>query len=94
MPKVKPLGESAKLKARWKEANASFDRQIAWLCVVSRMSGSEVAEHIGVARGTLARWRKDCSCMTIGAERKLIALFENYGIPYDRMLGEKKEAHT
>ena len=31
MPKVKPLGESAKLKARWDAANENFDRQIGRL---------------------------------------------------------------
>ena len=92
MPKVKPLGDSAKIKARWEAANASFDRQIGRLCGETRMTLTDVATMVGVTRQTLASWRKDCTHMTIGAERKLIALFEKHGIPYDRMLGEEKSA--
>lgn len=88
MPKMKPLGESARLRARWSAANENFDRQIGRLLGETRMSGTELAASIGVARQTLAGWRKDCSKMPIEAERKIITIFEKHGVPYDRTLGE------
>lgn len=88
MPRVKPLGDSAKAKARWSAANASFDRQIGRLAGEMKYTATELAEMIGVTRRTLSKWRKDCSTMTIGDERKIIMIFEKHGIPYDRMLGE------
>ena len=90
MPKVKPLGESAKLKARWDAANANFDRQIGRLEGEHRITTKKLAEMIGVSRQTLAKWRKDCSTMPIAAERRLIVIFDKYGLPYDRTLGEGK----
>lgn len=88
MPKVRPLGDGAKLKARWNAANASFDRQIGRLMGETRCSMTQLAEQIGVTRQSLAKWRKDCSTMTIASERKVITVFEKYGVPYDRTMGE------
>ena len=88
MPKIKPLGESARLRARWTAANENFDRQVGRLLGEARLTGTKLAEMIGVNRVTLANWRKDCSKMPIEAERKLITIFEKYGVPYDRTLGE------
>lgn len=88
MPKVRPLGESAKLKARWDAANASFNRQVGRLLGETGLSATELAALIGVHRVTIANWRKDCTHMTIGDERRLMKVFETYGVPYDRTLGE------
>ena len=88
MPKVKPLGESARLKARWDAANANFERQVGRLLGETGITRTELAEMLGVSRQTLGRWLKNCSTMPIGAERKLIGIFEKNGVPYDRTLGE------
>lgn len=88
MPKVRPLGESARLKARWDAANADFNRQVGRLLGETGMTQTELAGMIGVNRNTLAGWRRDCSTMSIAYERKLIGVFEKMKIPYDRTLGE------
>lgn len=88
MPRVKPLGDSAKRKARWDAANANFNRQVGRLLGETGMTGEELSSLIGVDRTTLARWRKDCSAMSIAYERRLIEIFEKMKVPYDRTLGE------
>lgn len=88
MPRVRPLGDSAKLKARWDAANANFDRQIGRLLGETKMTQVELANMLGVSRNTITSWRKDCSAMSIAYERKLIGIFEKMKIPYDRTLGE------
>lgn len=88
MPRIKPLGDSAKAKARWQKANENFDFQIGVAMVQTKLTAEALAKEIGISRSTLAKWRKDCSQMTIAGERKLILAFERLGIRYDRMLGE------
>ena len=92
MPKVRPLGESARLKARWAAANANFDRQIGRLMGENKLSHTSLAAMIGVTRQTLCLWRKDCSNVTVAQMRTIMTIFERYGTPFDQTLGDQNES--
>lgn len=95
MPKVRPLTESQRAKARWQAQDDNFRMQIGAL--VGRMGRKPDCATLGALLGV-----KDCRAirrvmnspekMTKGQERALMLAFERVGMRYDPTLGEGARA--
>ena len=86
MPKVRPLGESAQNAARWKEADRRYAQQLDIFKAITGLTQDQIARAIGVSQPTITRWKQNPGLMTKEHERRLVLLFEKYGVPYNPML--------
>lgn len=86
MPKVRPLGESARNAARWKEADRRYVQQLEVFKARTGLSQNQIARAIGVSQPTITHWRRNPGLMTKEHERRLVLLFEKHGVPYNPML--------
>ena len=86
MPKVRPLGESARNAARWKEADRRYVLQLDIFKAITGLTQDQIARAIGVSQPTITHWRRNPGLMTKEHERRLVLLFEQHGVPYNPML--------
>lgn len=86
MPKVRPLGESARNAARWKEADRRYVLQLDIFKAITGLTQDQIARAIGVSQPTITHWRRNPGLMTKEHERRLVLLFEKHGVPYNPML--------
>ena len=86
MPKVRPLGESARNAARWKEADRRYAIQLEVFKARTGLTQNQIARAIGVSQPTITHWRRNPGLMTKEHERRLVLLFEKHGVPYNPML--------
>ena len=86
MPKVRPLGESARNAARWKEADRLYVQQLDIFKAITGLTQNQIARAIGVSQPTITHWRRNPGLMTKEHERRLVLLFEQNGVPYNPML--------
>ena len=86
MPKVRPLGESARNAARWAEADRRYVQQLDIFKAITGLTQDQIARAIGVSVPTITRWKLNPGLMKKEQERRLVLLFEKHGVPYSPML--------
>jgi len=80
-------------KTRWQKADDNFREQIDLLMVKMRTKNKAVvADEAGIKRNSFYERYAHPRTLRIGEQRRLIALFEAYGLRFDPTLGEEAAA--
>lgn len=93
MPKVRPLGESAKRAQRHAQANEELRRQIGRLRGEAGLTKGQLARLLGWSAPTLRlRTEAHPERMTIEHLRALEAVFDAKGVPFCVVIGKETKA--
>lgn len=88
MPKVKPLGESARRAQRYREDDECIRRQVARLRGEAKLTRGQLARMLGWSEPTLKLRTEDHpEKMTLSHLRQLEALCEAEGVPFCVVIG-------
>lgn len=96
MPKVRPLGRSAKLAKRWQDADDCLRDQLAVFFSRTGMKKEELGALIGIrSLPTIRKRIESPSTFSIQELRMLADAFDANGLSFDMTLGEsRKEMHA
>lgn len=78
----------ASYKARWRDADENFRKQIDYFLIEARLTRADIANFCGVCGKTVDNWYAHPSTLKKSRERQIAMLFETKGLRYDMTLGE------
>lgn len=88
MPKVTPLGESAKRRAAWDDRATYLKTRISELAIVAGKRRKDICGMIGISESVAFRLYHDPRSMRLETLAELRRACRQYGVPFDAdMLG-------